>query len=106
MNDRRYRKNSNRSIGNTVRQSWVRCVFVGGDAPMSLDRADLFLAQEAEYELEVRSDNESICRWATETIEQAQKIQAKLEVIIDTLTNLENRDVACDVLLTPGLAEL
>lgn len=81
---------------------------------MRLDRADLWLAQEgldliiqeAEYELEVRSDNESICRWATETIEQAQKIQARLEVIIDTLTNLENRDVACDVLLTPGLAEL
>ncbi len=81
---------------------------------MRLDRADLRLAQEgldyviqeAEFELELRSDNEAICRWASKTIEQAQKIQARLEVIIDTLTNLENRDIACDVLLTPGLAEL
>ena len=81
---------------------------------MRLDRSDLrlaqegldFVIQEAEYELEMRSDNEAICRWANETIAQAQALQVKLEVIIDTMTNLDHRDVACDVLLTPGSAEL
>ena len=81
---------------------------------MRLDRSDMrlaqegldFVIQEAEYELEVRSDNEAICRWARETIDQATKIQEKLEIIIDTLTNLENRDVACDVMLTPGSKEV
>ena len=81
-----------------------------GEKEMRLNRCDLrlaqegldFVIQEAEYELEMRHDNEAVCRWARETIGQANLIQEKLEIIIDTLTNLENRDVACDVMLTPG----
>ena len=78
---------------------------------MRLNRSDLRLIQEglellshdAEFELEIASNDESRCRWATETIDQAETIYSKLNVIIEALTNLHKKDVSADVLLAPGL---
>ena len=77
---------------------------------MRLTRSDLRLIQEgleqvshdAEFELEIHSNDEQICRWARDTIEQAENIYAKLNIIIDTLIDFHNKDVSADVLLAPG----
>ena len=78
---------------------------------MILTRSDIRLLQsgiehvvsDTEFELEINCDNEAICRWANETAEQAEALMEKLEQIYDALTNLYNKDVEADVLLTPAL---
>ena len=77
---------------------------------MRLTRSDLRLIQEglqmvmteAQLELEYEND-EAILRWARETEEQAIMIDEKIQIIVDTLTNLHKKDVSADVLLAPGL---
>ena len=58
---------------------------------------------DAEEYLEIRADDETVCRWANETIDEAQTIMQKLDVIIETLTNLHDREVEADVLLSPAI---
>ena len=78
---------------------------------MRLTRADLRLLQEglellnvdAEFELEIASDDESRCRWATDQIEQCESIYAKLNIVIDTNTNLANKSCDADIILTPRI---
>ena len=78
---------------------------------MRLTRSDLRLIQEgleqvshdAEFELDIHSNDEQICRWARETIEQAENIYAKINIIVETLTNLHQKDVSADVLLSPSI---
>jgi len=80
---------------------------------MRLTKSDLRLLQEgldhvcsdAEFELEINSDHEQICRAARISIQQAEKIYDKLSIIIETLTNLHYRDVQADVLLAPGVKQ-
>ena len=77
---------------------------------MRLTRLDIRLIQEgiqmvlseAQFELE-HETSEPVLRWARETEEQAIIIDEKLEVIVETLTNLHKKDVSADVLLVPGL---
>jgi hypothetical protein len=44
--------------------------------------------------------------WAEQTMESCDEISDKIEIVIETIRNLDDRDVACDISLTPGSAKL
>ena len=64
------------------------------------------LRYEAQEDLADDVVGPAVARWCYETIDTCDDLSAKLEVVIDTIRNLENGDVACDIKLTPGLAKL
>ena len=78
---------------------------------MRLTRMQLRLIQEglehvindAEFELEIHSNDEAICRWARETIEEAESIHQKLNIVVATITNLEQKSCEADIVLTPRI---
>lgn len=58
---------------------------------------------EAEQALEEDCNNPAICRWAKETIKMCEDISKKIENVIETIKNLEQRDVEADIILTPRI---
>lgn len=77
---------------------------------MRLTRSDLRLIQEglqmviseAQMQLEYEND-EAILRWARETEEEAVEIDTKLEIVIATITNLQEKSCDADIILTPRI---
>lgn len=77
---------------------------------MRLTRSQLRLIQEgldmviSESALTLEYENdEAILRWATETIEEAEAIYDKLNIVIDTITKLAERSCDADIILTPSI---
>ena len=58
---------------------------------------------EAEQALEIDYDNEPVCRWARDTIKMCQDLSDRIEIIIETIKNLEERSCDADVMLTPRI---
>ena len=77
---------------------------------MRLTRADLRLIQEglqmiiseAQMQLEYEVD-EHILQWARETEDMAVEIDTKLEIVIATITNLQEKSCDADIILTPRI---
>jgi hypothetical protein len=63
------------------------------------------LRYEAQKDLDDDDVGPAVARWCYSTIDCCDDLSAKLEVIIETVRDLENEDVACDVKLTPGITD-
>lgn len=78
---------------------------------MRLTRMQLKLLQEglelliadAEETLEHCHNNRPVCQWANETIDDSSRIHEKLQIVIETIQNLEERSCDADIILTPRI---
>jgi hypothetical protein len=81
---------------------------------MKLDYNELEMIHEAldalRYEAQEALDDDDVnpatARWAYETIDSCDDLSDKIEIVMETVKNLQDRDVACDISLTPGSAKL
>lgn len=58
---------------------------------------------EADQALEIDYNNEAVCRWARETINMIRDLTDKLVIVIESIKNLEQKDVESDIILTPRI---
>ena len=58
---------------------------------------------EAEQALEIDFDNEPVCRWARETVQMCRKLADRIEIVINTIKNLEEKSCDADIILTPRI---
>ena len=61
---------------------------------------------EAEQALEQDYNNPAVCRWAENTMEIIDNLSDKIVTIMETIKNLEQKDVAAEVKLSPEFTDL
>ena len=76
-------------------------IFRRMDLRMLEEGLDHVIADAQEY-LEIRADDEAVCRWADETIEQAQLLIEKINIVIENMDKLANKGCNADVIFTPS----
>lgn len=64
------------------------------------------LRHEAQEALDDEDVGPCTARWAYETIDECDDLSKKFEIVMETVKNLEDRDVACDIKLAPGSKEV
>lgn len=64
------------------------------------------LRHEAQEALDDEDVNPATARWAYETIDSCDDLTEKFEIVMETVKNLQDRDVACDIKLAPGSKEV
>lgn len=88
-----------------LRMGGCRMKFTLNELEMIHEALDA-LRHEAQEALDDNDVGPATARWAYETIDSCDDLSDKIEIVMETVKNLLDRDVACDIKLAPGSTEL